>query len=143
MSRRVQLVIDCHEPARLSQFYAELLDYEVEGRPSGFPSWGEFLRASGVPEEEWDSRSAVVDPEGVGPRLFFQRVPESKQVKNRLHLDVDVTGGRGTSTEERKRRLDEAVRRAVALGARQLYEGADVGRWVTMSDPESNEFCLH
>jgi Glyoxalase-like domain len=137
------VVVDCHEPARLAEFYAQLLGYEVEAPPIGFSSWEEFLRTSGVPEQEWGSASAVVDSAGVGPRLFFQRVPEPKQVKNRLHLDVDVTGGRGVSPEDRETRLADAVRRAIDLGARQLSEHRDGGRWVTMVDPEDNEFCLH
>ena len=105
----------------------------VQPPPEGFESWPAFLTAIGVPESEWNSRSACVDPEGNGPRLFFQRVPEGKAAKNRVHLDVNVG----------KDRIDAEVERLVAEGATRAGEKAEMGeRWVVMRDPEGNEFCV-
>jgi hypothetical protein len=87
--------------------------------------------------------SAIVDPEGQGPRIFIQRVPEQKQVKNRVHLDVNVGGGRDTPDDERRAKVDAAVDRAIGLGATKvrLVEERDERHYV-MHDVEGNEFCL-
>jgi hypothetical protein len=86
----------------------------------------------------------VDDPAGVAPRLYFQRVPEEKVAKNRLHLDLDVGGGAAVSIEERKARIVAEVERLKALGAGD-HRGAieeDGEFWVRMNDPEGNEFCV-
>jgi hypothetical protein len=86
----------------------------------------------------------VEDPDGVGPRLFFQQVPEGKVAKNRVHLDLNVGGGSKTPVEERRVRVDAEVARLKALGAsdaRGAMEQHDE-YWVRMNDPEGNEFCL-
>jgi hypothetical protein len=80
----------------------------------------------------------------VGPRLYFQRVPEPKTAKNRVHLDLAVSGGRGTPVEERRRQVAAAVERAVAAGAtRARAVDEDGEHWVVLQDPEGNEFCMH
>ena len=89
----IQVVFDSADPGRLAQFWAAALHYVVQPPPPGYASWEDLLREMGVPEEQWTSRSAVVDPEGSGPRIFFQRVPEPKAAKNRVHLDVRAGGG--------------------------------------------------
>ena len=71
MAVGVQVVIDCADPARLGEFWAVALGYERQAPPPGFASWPDFLTAQGVPESEWNSRNAVIDPDGRGPRLFF------------------------------------------------------------------------
>jgi hypothetical protein len=76
MATKVQVVIDCADPARLAEFWGEALGYIIQPPPPGFDSWPAFLLSVGVPESEWTSASAVVDPDGVGPRFYFQRVPE-------------------------------------------------------------------
>jgi hypothetical protein len=97
MSRDVQFTFDCADPAVMATFWAEALGYQLQAPPEGFESWEQALEAMGVPPERRNDASAAVDPEGVGPRLFFQRVPEGKQVKNRVHLDVRAApGSRGT-----------------------------------------------
>jgi hypothetical protein len=97
----------------------------------------------GVPESEWGSASAVIDPEGKGARIFFQRVPEPKSVKNRVHLDVSVGGGHATPMEERRARVDAEAERLVSLGATRVSGMEKMGEhWVVMHDPEGNEFCL-
>lgn len=142
MARPFQVTMDAVDPARLAAFWAAALDYEVQPLPAGFAGWEEFLRAPGVPREQWGAASAVVDPDGVRPRLFFQRVPEAKAVKNRVHLDLQSGGGPGVQVEEQRRAVRAEVDRLVALGASEVSEHADLGVvWVVMRDPEGNEFC--
>ena len=142
MAIPVQVVMDCADPARLAAFWAAALGYEVQAPPEGFDSWEAALRAWGVPEDAWNAKSAVVDPGGAGPRIFFQQVPEPKTVKNRVHLDVNAGGSPGTSEEDRRRRVSETSDRLVALGASVLREMEELGeRWIVMRDPEGNEFC--
>ena len=143
MAAPIQVVFDCAEPARLAAFWAAALGYELQSPPEGFDTWQDTLRAWGVPEEEWNSRSAIVDPEGTGPRIFFQRVPEPKTVKNRVHLDVNAAGPHGVAAEDRARRVDAEVDRLVGLGASVLHTMEQMGeRLVVMRDPEGNEFCV-
>jgi hypothetical protein len=139
----VQVVIDCADPARLAEFWAAALGYTPQEPPSGFASWPDFLKARGVPESEWNAANAVVDPDRRGPRLFFQRVPEPKTIKNRVHLDLNVGGGLATPLESRRERVNAEAQRLQRLGARQVRatERGDEF-WVVMQDPEGNEFCL-
>jgi len=92
---RIQVAFDCHDPAGLARFWAEALGYQEEPPPPGFDDWPAFLRSVEVPEDQGDRYAAVVDPDGAGPRVFFQKVPEDKVVKNRVHPDLSVSGGRG------------------------------------------------
>ncbi|MDQ2743095.1 MAG: VOC family protein [Chloroflexota bacterium] len=142
MATRVQVVIDCDDPDRLAHFWAEALGYQLQPPPEGFASWEDFLAEIGVPEDERDNASAIVDPEGIGPRVYFQRVPEPKTVKNRMHLDLNQTT-RDTLLEERRRLVGQAVERLKGLGAAELYRMDRNGEYhITMSDPEGNEFCV-
>ena len=93
MATPFQVTFDAVEPAQLGAFWAELLGYVEQPPPPGFDSWDAALAAMGVPEGERDGAYGIVDPDGAGPRLFFQRVPEGKTAKNRVHLDVGVSGG--------------------------------------------------
>jgi len=143
MAIGVQIVIDCADPAALARFWAAALDYEEQRPPAGFDNWEDALRSWGVPESEFNSAGAVVDPAGVGPRIYLQRVPEGKTVKNRLHLDLAITNGSGT-LEARKQALAEAARRLIGLGATQVGVTEDFkGYAIVMQDPEHNEFCVH
>jgi hypothetical protein len=143
MAREVQVTIDCSDPARLAAFWASALDCVVQPPPGGFGTWEEALDAWGVPAEHRNDRSAVVDPAGAGPRIFFQRVPEPKTVKNRVHLDV--RGAPGLAGEARMTALEELAAALEAAGAQRLRRvepgGLDAGHLV-MADPEGNEFCL-
>jgi glyoxalase superfamily protein len=143
MGTPIQVVMDCADPARLAAFWAIALGYEVQPPPEGFDSWEAFLGSVGVPESDWNSRSAVVDPGGEGPRLFFQRVPEPKTVKNRVHVDVNAGGGREVPDDERRARVASKVEELVAAGA-SVFKEFDQGgeHWVVMQDPEGNEFCV-
>jgi hypothetical protein len=143
MATSFQVTFDCADPARVAVFWAQALGYELQGPPPGFETWEQALEAFGYPREEWDSASAIVDPQGAGPRIFFQRVPEPKTVKNRVHLDVNVGGGRDAAPRERRARVDAQVERLIGIGARRVRECEQHGeRWVVMQDPEGNEFCL-
>ena len=143
MVTKVQVVIDCADPAQLAGFWAEALGYKVQDPPDGFDSWPAFLTSVGVPESEWNSASAVVDPDGAGPRIFLQRVPEPKAGKNRLHLDLNVGGGQAVPIEQRKGRLADEVERLSKLGASLVEKREQRGEfWIVMRDPEGNEFCI-
>jgi hypothetical protein len=143
MSVPIQVAIDCQDPAALSAFWAAALGYIQQPPPPGFATWEDFLREQEIPESEWNSISAIVDPDGAGPRLFFQRVPEPKQGKTRIHLDLNVGGGRDVPIELRKQRVAETTARLVALGAAVVEEFEQRGEhWVTMRDPEGTEFDL-
>ncbi len=97
-----------------------------------------------VPPEEWNDQAALVDPDGVGPRISFLKVPESKVAKNRLHIDVQVAGGRHQPWERRERLIRTTVDHLVAAGGNVLGEHQFEGRLdhVVMADPEGNEFCV-
>ncbi|GAA1747008.1 VOC family protein [Nonomuraea wenchangensis] len=144
MALEVQITFDCADPAKLSAFWAEALGYRLQDPPPGFASWEEALEAMGVPPERRNDASALLDPEGAGPRLFFQRVPEGKQVKNRLHLDVRAAPG--LEGEARMAALEAEAERLVGHGATRLerHEPAPpmAGGHIIMADPEGNEFCL-
>src|SRR5690606_36441126 len=103
MAAAIQVTFDCAEPARLAQFWARVLGYKIQDPPEGFESWEAFLTAQGIPEAEWNSASAIVDPEVKGPRLFFQQKLDPKVVKNRVHLDVNVSGGPQQPLPERQK----------------------------------------
>ena len=143
MPTSMQIVFDAGDPATLADFWALALGYAVQSPPEGFESWDDWARSMEIPEENWNDARALVDPDGVGPRLFFQRVPEPKTVKNRVHLDVNAGGGHGTPLEERRTRVDTKVAQLVAAGASVAgpVEQRDE-YWVVLNDPEGNEFCV-
>jgi catechol 2,3-dioxygenase-like lactoylglutathione lyase family enzyme len=144
MAREVQVTFDCADPAALAGFWADALGYVLEPPPPGFDTWDAALDAWGVPQDHRNDRSAVVDPDGAGPRLFFQKVPEGKTAKNRLHLDVRAAPG--LQGGERMEALEAECERLSALGARRLRRfapGEELGAGhLVMQDPEGNEFCL-
>jgi len=142
MYTKIQVVFDAAEPVRLADFWGLALGYVPEPPPEGFASWEDFGRSIGMPEEKFGDQAAVVDPEGLGPRLFFQRVPEGKTAKNRCHLDVRVAG-REVRGEERQRLVEEHIARLLGAGGTVAWRTDDVrGRAVVMRDPEGNEFCV-
>ena len=106
------VTIDCADPERLAAWWGELLGLTI-GRRGGPYVELERPRA-GVPK----------------PTLVFQRVPEPKVGKARIHLDIVVAD------------LEAATRRAVALGASIAEDLASEDSWLVMRDPEGNEFCL-
>ena len=143
MAVGIQIVFDANDPAQLADFWAIALGYIVQPPPEGFDSWDEWATAMEIPQENWNDARALVDPDGAGPRIFFQRVPEGKSRKNRVHLDVNAGGGHGTPIEERRSRVDAAVERLAAAGASVTGPVEQRGEyWVVMQDPEGNEFCV-
>jgi predicted enzyme related to lactoylglutathione lyase len=108
-----EIVIDSSDPLSLAPFWAEALGYEID-------------------ELEEDVAS-IEHPTDDGPAICFQRVPESKQGKNRVHFDLNVDDDE----------LESAVQRLISLGAKQVDVGQGVDRsWVVLADPEGNEFCI-
>ena len=89
--KEFQVTFDCASPERVARFWCEVLGYVAPPPPEGFATWDEFNRAQ--PPEDRDAWFACADPTGERPRLFFQRVPEGKIAKNRVHLDVRVGTG--------------------------------------------------
>ncbi|HEX6358180.1 VOC family protein [Actinophytocola sp.] len=125
MAKIHDVVFDCAHPASLARFWAAALD-DHQVAPYDDAELAR-LRGKGIDDPEDDPTVVVEAGPGVRPRLFFQSVPEPKTVKNRVHLDLTCTD------------LDAEVERLVALGASVVarYDG-----WVTLTDPEGNEFCV-
>lgn len=143
MAVSYQLVMDCASPGPLARFWAEALHYVVAPPPSGFASWDDFYRSVGVPEDELGTGDdRIVDPNGEGPGIWFQVVPERKSVKNRIHIDVDASGGRDVPLDTRRERVEAEAARLESLGATRLRTSAEgVDHYaVAMTDPEGNEF---
>ncbi|MBA0050928.1 VOC family protein [Streptomyces sp. AJS327] len=139
--KQFQVTFDCAEPERVARFWCEVLGYVVPPPPKGFDSWDDLNRS--LPPEERDAWCACVDPTGVGPRLFFQRVPEGRVVKNRVHLDV--RSAVGLVGEERVAALEAEGARLIALGAERvqlLTADEENESCLAMRDVEGNEFCL-
>ena len=147
MAVSYQLVIDCREPEPLARFWAEALHYVIEPAPDGFDSWDDFYRSIGVPEEELGiGADSIADPKGEGPRIWFQIVPDEKTIKNRIHIDVNASGGRGSSLDVRRERVEAEADRLVALGATRLSTLTEEGLdhyGVALADPAGNEFDIN
>lgn len=125
--RQVQVTFDCADPLRVARYWCAALGYAIpDSVDDGDGSW-----------------AAAEDPTGAGPRLFFQRVPEGKVVKNRVHLDVRV--GTGLVGAARVAALEAECARLVALGGtrlRLLPADDEDESCLIMQDPEGNEHCL-
>jgi Glyoxalase-like domain len=141
--KQVQVTFDCASPQAVAEFWKVALGYVDPPVPPGFgfDSWEAF--DASLPVERQGSSWACQDPGGVGPRLYFQRVPEAKTVKNRLHLDVRV--GLGLTGDERVSALEAEAARLEAVGARRvrlLLADGENESCLVMQDVEGNEFCL-
>jgi hypothetical protein len=110
------VIVDCHDPVRVGEFWAEALDYEVAERNPG---------------------EVRVSKPGAGPILYFMAVPEPKLGKNRLHLDVVTTG---PMAEEVARLTDAGAELVEVRQDPPTYDNPDT--WTVMRDPEGNEFCV-
>lgn len=134
------ITFDCADPDRLATFWAAAMGYTKGVYPDEMRAQ---LLDAGLTPDDLLARAIAEDPAGQGPRLFFQRVPEGKQAKNRLHLDLNATPGRQPTDAE----LAAEVDRLVALGATVTTEhngtfGPYPEHHVVMADPEGNEFCV-
>lgn len=138
-----QVTFDSADPAAHAAFWAEALHYVLQPPPTGFASWDAALDAWEVPSERRNDRAAIVDPTGAGPRLFFQKVPEPKATKNRVHLDLRAAAG--LTGEARLLALEAECSRLMTFGARrvQRFEPDSMsGGSIVMQDPQGTEFCL-
>ena len=118
-SKFTELSIDCADPSGLARFWCSVLDYEVQDEDDGVIAIGSPL----VPEGK--NRLGPVPP-----TLTFAHVPEGKRIKNRLHIDVNPAD----------RSQDEEIARLTGLGATVLSDNRPEFSWVTLADPEGNEF---
>jgi hypothetical protein len=152
MSRHIQVTFDARDPAKLSSFWRDVLGYVHPGPPGvtlapgedPLAAWEVFLEERGVPAEARNRASAIEDPDGDGPRIFFQQVPEDKVAKNRVHLDV--RNAPGLEGDERMAALEKECDRLVALGGKRVSRSEPAPPmshgFIVMNDPEGNEFCL-
>jgi hypothetical protein len=146
MSRHVQVTFDAHDPRALSSFWRDVLGYVYPGPPGvdlpedadPLAAWDDFLARVGIPQEQRNSRSAIEDPDGHGPRLFFQQVPEHKIAKNRIHLDIRAAPG--LQGEQRMAALEHECDRLLALGATRIRRHEPTppmsAGLIVMTDPE-------
>jgi hypothetical protein len=135
-----QVVIDSSAPHELADWWAEALGWQVESQDESFilrmiqtgaASEADTIRHRGA--LVWKVGAALTSPEPGRPRVLFQRVPEPKTGKNRLHFDVRV-GPERRETE---------IARLLALGATELWRASQGPyEWATLADPEGNEFCV-
>ena len=144
MSHGILVVVDCSDPHGLADWWAETLDWQVEEQDEGFIR--SMLEQGHATEAEtalhrgrlvWREGAAIhpdTEPSAAGQRVLFQLVAEAKSVKNRVHLDVRPIGDLD---------LDEFRSTLQARGATVLHTGRQGPHtWVTMADPEGNEFCV-
>jgi hypothetical protein len=140
MAFEFQVTIDSTAPPELADWWAEALGWQVEQQdPAFIRRMVESGAASEADTQEhrgrlvWTVGAALTSPDPGRPRLLFQRVPEAKTGKNRVHLDVRV----GADRQEAE------VERLKALGATELWRASQGPfAWVTLADPEGNEFCV-
>ena len=139
MGTRIQVAFDAADPHALARFWAEAVRYRQEDHSgivaellaAGRLSPSEVVEVDGHPA--FRDVAACSDPDATGPRLFFQRVPEPKTAKNRVHLDLQV------GPEHR----EAEVERLTALGATVAWTTSDRGPVnTTLRDPEGNELCV-
>ena len=141
-----QLTIDAHEPAALARFWAAALGYVPNPPSTPDTPWHRHYRSRLGGDDTFEDR--LFDPEGRRPPLWFQRVPEDKAGKNRLHVDIYPTERDNDLGQERRVEIvDECVARLVPLGARIIFverddDPEDPVYYVVMQDPEGNEFCV-
>ena len=118
VSRISHVSVDCHDAYAQSVWWAQVLG---------------FTDVPGDPNEPGHEECMIIDPDGTD-RMLFIEVPEGKSVKNRLHFDLVPTD----------RTRDEEIERVLALGATSVWDlrNPDGTGWLTLADPEGNEFCI-
>ncbi len=152
MVDEISIVFDCAEPDKLARFWLAALEgYDFPGSdpdgppgsaPAGYTSWEAWADANGIPEQARHAGRTIVDTAGRRPDIFFLAVPEPKQVKNRVHIDIRAS--RGAPEAEKQTRQDEVASRLIAAGASLVdrMPGMTGGSHLVMRDPEGNEFCV-
>ncbi len=142
MSRTFQVVFDAADPGALADFWSEALGFVRQDPPAGFSSWEAWAAGQDIPASDWNKYDALIDPDGSGRRVFFQKVPEPKTAKNRCHLDIRVAD-RGMAPEQAMEMIEAEASRLVQLGATRGESYTELGsQWIVMQDPEGNEFCV-
>lgn len=138
------ITIDCTDAPLMARFWMTALPYVEAAPPAGWESWEAFLAAWDVPESEWYDGAAIEPANGSGPTISFLKVPEPKLTKNRVHLDVKVSGGRHVDPETRESRIRAKQAELLEAGATTLteYPAGDHLDHLVMADPEGNEFCI-
>jgi Glyoxalase-like domain len=135
----MQIAVDCSDPHRLAAFWSAATGMVVERHheqvrqmlDAGYATTADTAEVDG--QLVWATAAACRDPNGALPRMLFQLVPEAKTTKNRWHVDLHVGANR----------RDAEVARLVELGATRLWEASQgPHQWVTLADPEGNEFCV-
>jgi Glyoxalase-like domain len=145
MPYRFQVAIDCARPHELADWWAETLGWSVEEQDEDFIR--RMIAESYATDDDtmrhrgklvWADGAAIRHPDAAAPdspwsRVLFQVVPEAKTVKNRVHLDIRI----GDDDP------DAVVASLTKRGASELHRGQQGPHlWVTMADPEGNEFCV-
>lgn len=107
MSTKFSVTIDAADPYELGKFWELALGYVREAPPPPHETWEETLTAWGLPQERWNDANALVDPDGIGPRIFLQKVPEAKTTKNRITwmCGSRLPHGRRTEPACKRRRM--------------------------------------
>ena len=140
MATDFQVTIDSADPHAQADWWAEALGWQVEPQDEAFIR--RMVDAGQAVESDttnhrgalvWAVGAAITSPDPGRPRVLFQRVPEPKTVKNRVHLDVHVGA----------ERREAEVARLLGLGATELWrESQGPYEWATLADREGNEFCV-
>jgi hypothetical protein len=146
MTTNWTITIDCADPALVTRFWCTALGYVESEPPAGWDSWEAFLRDQNVPESDWNDGASISDPNGGLPRISFLKVPESRAGKNRLHLDLQVSGGRAEPQQLREQRIRAVADRLIGEGASLVcevpQESSTALDHLWMADPEGNDFCI-
>ncbi len=141
---KISITIDASDPGLLADFWSAALGYVEADPPTGWSTWEDWLSDHDVPKSEWNDGAALEDPLGHGPSISILKVPEAKTVKNRVHLDLHVSGGRHADSEIRSSRINATVSSLIEMGATVVmqHEHDDQLDHVVLADPEGNEFCV-
>ena len=127
----IQITFDAANAPAQAVFWALALGYVEQPPTPEFDSWEAFADANDIPADQRDGYGAIIDPDGIGPRLLFLKVPEAKTAKNRMHLDINVDNA------------DAHVEKLMAAGATKVAAREESGvAWTVLLDPEGNEFCV-
>lgn len=144
MAHSIQITFACEDPGRLAEFWAGALGYLVQPPPDGYETWDEFAIEAGIAEENWGDIAAVVDPDGPGPRLLFERWNAGAPAK-KVHVDINSVGHTpGESDEDRWARLRAERARLERIGAVFGKESTGTAgeTFIEMYDPEGNWLCI-
>jgi hypothetical protein len=138
MVTRVDLTMDCADPNTLAEFWKLAVGYVDEPPPAPFATRADWLASFEDLPDDGMGAAWLTDPAGVAPRLCLLQVPEPKTAKNRLHMDLRVSGDGPAG--QRWREVSAEVQRLVTAGASVIAEFAP--HHVVLADPEGNEFCV-